>query len=266
MTNKYSVLFLLFFIMGIFASAQHNDLEGDSKGSAEDQNTWTFKIEPNVWIPKMKGHISYANIPKVTVHSSLADVLKMSKAGGGMLGLEATNVNWTVGTSLIYVSARQDVNKGAEILSGRLSEKLFYGEVYLLRKVVPRFDAGVSLQVISVKPGLDINVYDPLNEHQYHFKKSLSKTWVDQMFVLRFSNLGHEKWLYKVTGEIGGFSGPSMMWKLEALAGYKFSDLFYMFLGYNVVSLDHESGRDLTYLRYDMNLFGPVLKLGFTIN
>lgn len=267
MKNKYSVLFLFFFGMGILVSAQHREADAIKKENAEGENAWSFKIEPNIWIPKMKGNINYAHIPRVHVHSSLGDVLKMSKAGGGMLGFEATNGNWAIGTNLIYASARQNVKTGTEILSGRLSEKLFYGEIYLLRMIVPRFDAGVSLNLTSVKPGFDLNIYDPLNDQEYHFKKSVSKTWVDEMFVLRFSNLEHEKWMYRVTGEIGGFSsGPSVLWKMEALTGYRFSHLFYVLAGYKVESLDHEGGHDLTYLRYDMNLFGPVLKLGFNLD
>ena len=87
------------------------------------------------------------------------------------------------------------------------------------------------------------------------------------MLVARTKNLPNKKFLYTLTGEIGGFGiGSKFSWQLEGLAGYHFSDLFYVMGGYQIISMDYEKGSNNSNFVYDMDMFGPMIKLGFNFN
>ena len=64
-------------------------------------------------------------------------------------------------------------------------------------------------------------------------------------------------------GNIGGFGiGSKLSWQLQAYAGYRFSQLFELQLGYRVIGLDYEKGSGEDRFLYDVDTFGPVLRFG----
>jgi len=73
-----------------------------------------------------------------------------------------------------------------------------------------------------------------------------------------------KKFIYQFRADIGGFGlGSDLTWQIQAYAGYRFSKLFQITAGYRIMSIDYEKGSGQDRFLYDMNTFGPVLRLGF---
>jgi hypothetical protein len=91
-----------------------------------------------------------------------------------------------------------------------------------------------------------------------------SKTWFDPILIARLSADIHDKWLFQVRGDIGGFGvGSDLTWQLQAYAGYRFSRLFQLTAGYRILSIDYDKGSDKERFIYNMDTYGPVIRLGF---
>jgi hypothetical protein len=50
---------------------------------------------------------------------------------------------------------------------------------------------------------------------------------------------------------------------MQAYAGYRFSKLFQATAGYKIISVDYNKGDGDDRFLFDMDTFGPVLRLGF---
>ena len=111
-----------------------------------------------------------------------------------------------------------------------------------------------------------MNLINPKTGQPVHLDRSISKTWVDPMLVARTKNLPDKKFLYTFTGEIGGFGiGSKLAWQLEGLAGYQLSDRFYVMGGYQIISMDYKKENSNANFVYDMDMFGPMVKVGFNL-
>jgi hypothetical protein len=107
--------------------------------------------------------------------------------------------------------------------------------------------AGVDLQTETFLGTRDISDSD-------------NKTWVDPIIVLRSNHVFKEKWLLNLRGDIGGFGiGSKFAWQAQAYGGYRFSELFQLTAGYRIISIDYNKDNFV----YDVNTYGPVLRLGF---
>jgi trans-2-enoyl-CoA reductase len=50
---------------------------------------------------------------------------------------------------------------------------------------------------------------------------------------------------------------------LQAYAGYRFSKLFQLTAGYGIIGIDYDKGVDKERFIFNMNEFGPVIRIGF---
>jgi len=95
-------------------------------------------------------------------------------------------------------------------------------------------------------------------------KGEKSKTWYDPVVIARFTTDIKDKWLFQFRGDIGGFGvGSDLTWQLHATAGYRFTKLFQMSLGYRILSTDYRVGEEPTEFLFDVNEFGPEIRFGF---
>jgi len=82
--------------------------------------------------------------------------------------------------------------------------------------------------------------------------------------IARFTTDIKDKWLFQFRGDIGGFGvGSDLTWQLHATAGYRFTKLFQMSLGYRILSTDYRVGEEPTEFLFDVNEFGPEIRFGF---
>ncbi len=230
-------------------------------------SSWHFKVEPNILFPHMKGKAgSSSALPTVEVDQKAGDFLKHLKFAG-MISAEAENENWVITADLLYASLEENVKKAPILYSGKLTAKELMIEAGLLRKIYPWLEAGVSLNLVNLNSSADINVINPTSGNINHFYKSISKTWIDPMIVVRTKSNSNSNFLYSATGKIGGFGiGSDLVWEVEGLLGYRFNHYFYAMGGYQYMSIDYKSGNNNSYLKYDMDTFGPMIKLGININ
>jgi hypothetical protein len=60
-------------------------------------------------------------------------------------------------------------------------------------------------------------------------------------------------------------SQVSFTWQVQGYAGYRFSKLFQTSIGYRIIAIDYDKGTGEDRFRYDMNTFGPNIRLGFNL-
>jgi len=250
----FGMLTLLF--TGFAAKAQN--LGADEPST----RVWSFLIEPYMMFPNMNGTIGLGNLPDAEVDASPGDIFSNLKMGI-MANFEASNVKWTIGSDLIYMSLGQDVNPGILIESGEIRAKQLGWELYGLYRLNPWLSMGLGGMVNSINSELKIKRKEIGGETTL-LAASKTQTWFDPMIVARIKSQPEQKFAYQLRGEIGGFGiGSDLAWQIQAYAGYRFSPLFEMTGGYRIISLDYENGRGTDRFMYDVDTSGPVIRFGF---
>jgi len=70
--------------------------------------------------------------------------------------------------------------------------------------------------------------------------------------------------LFQVRSEIGGFgAGSDLTWQLQENSGYRISKDFQPSVGYRILSIDCDKGADTERFIYNVDTFGPVIRMGF---
>ncbi len=96
---------------------------------------------------------------------------------------------------------------------------------------------------------------------------SLTEDWIDPTFVARATLPLGEKWFFQARANIGGFgigSGSDLFWQIQADVGYRSSEKWQFAFGYRVIDTDYDQGSGSDRFIYDMQNFGPVLKVGYS--
>lgn len=226
---------------------------------------WTFLIEPYLMFPNLNGTTKLGGLPEVTVDANPGDVFSNLKMGF-MLNAEASHKEWHIGSDVIYMSLGQDIEPNSVVSSGEVKIKQFVWEVSGLYTVTPWLDLGLGglLNTLNLKVNADFT------GGYVTYSRDISKTWFDPMIIARTGSKPGDKFIYRVRGEIGGFGiGSDLSWQVQALAGYRFSDLFQITGGYRIIGIDYEknnsggTGINNNGFIYDMNTFGPEIRFGF---
>lgn len=228
--------------------------------SAQGNNSkWNFLIEPYLMIPNMKGEVAVRRLPASEVDADAGRILGQLKLGA-MLYLEAVHVekNWAISSDFIFMDLEQDVRTNMLITGGSVSAKQLAWELAWLKRLAQWLEVGLAGRVVSLESGLDLMT---INGGE---SGSISKTWFDPVIVVRSQGILKEKWLVQFRGDLGGFGiGSDFTWQIQANVGYKFSKLFQASAGYRIIAIDYNKGDGEDRFRYDINTFGPVVRLGF---
>lgn len=232
-----------------------------SQQTGGTEKSWSFLVEPYLMFPSMKGTTGIGDLPDVEVDASAGDVFSNLKFGG-MLYAEASRNHWTFTTDILYMNLEQDTRTGALIKKGELSAKQFAWEVSALRRILPFMDVGIGARYNSLTCGLDLtrNTMEGPEERSRELKES----WVDPILITRLKATPTEKVMLQLQGDVGGIVlGSDISWQVQAYAGYRFSELFQLSLGYRIISIDYEKGSGEDRFLYDVNTTGPVIRFGF---
>lgn len=223
---------------------------------------WSYYAEPYIMFPNMDGQTALGNLPEMNVDVDPGQIFDNLQFGA-MLYLEASNEKWNLNSDLLYMDIGQAVKGSTLISSGDVTAKQLGWELAGLYKVRPWLEVGVGTLLNSVKLELDIN-RNNIGGGTTNIKKEMTQTWIDPMLIAVFKSAPGTKFIYKVRGEIGGFGiGSEFAWQLQAYAGYRFSELFQIQGGYRIISLDYNTGNSSDYFLYNIDTYGPVIKLGF---
>lgn len=223
-----------------------------------EKGKWHYLSEIYLIFPTMKGEVGVANIPPVELDADAGSIFSHLKMGA-MLYLEATNDDWAITSDLIYMKLGQDVVHTTLITSGEATMKQYAWEIAGLKHITPWLEAGVGGRLVSLYTGLELQT--ALEETR---EGSASKTWFDPIFIIRSQGAIKGKWLLQFRGDVGGFGiGSDFSWQVQAYAGYRFCKLFQATIGYRYIGIKYDKGEDFERFLYDVDTYGPVVRLGF---
>jgi hypothetical protein len=230
--------------------------------SAAPEKKWNFLTDIYLMFPYMDGETGIGESLILPVDANPGDIFSKLKMGA-MLYLEAQTDKWAVTSDLVYMNLKQDVTPGTIVSSGNVNAKQLIWEAAGLYRIAPFLEAGVGGRLNYLETGIDVwrHVIPSGTEEVTGVK---SKTWFDPVVIARFTTDINDKWLFQFRGDIGGFGvGSDLTWQLHATAGYRFSKLFQMSLGYRILSTDYKTGEEPAEFLFDVNEFGPEIRFGF---
>jgi hypothetical protein len=238
-------------------------LAQDSLQKTPAPNKWHFKAEPYIMFPNMSGKTGVGALPLVNVDASSSDIFEKLQMGA-MLFLEASNDKWAINSDLLYMNLEQDISPTSVISSGKINAKQLGWEVAGLRRVSPWLEFGIGglLNAIEMDESITRKQTGGGDVVQ---NATQSKTWFDPMIITRMTLPSKGKFMGQLRAEVGGFGiGSDLAMQAQITAGYRFSKLFDMNVGFRAISLDYESGDGGKTFIYDITTFGPMLRFGFS--
>jgi hypothetical protein len=180
-----------------------------------------------------------------------------------MFYFEANTKKWAITSDLVYMNLRQDVTPGVILYSGNVSAKQFIWEAAGLYRLTSFLEIGAGGRLNYLQTGVDVRINAfPIGTEEVTGDKS--KTWYDPILIARLTADIKDKWLFQFRGDVGGFGiGSDLTWQLQGYAGYRFTKVFQLSAGYRILSTDFNYGEDRKQFIFDVNEFGPVIRIGF---
>jgi len=250
--SSLSYSLLLFFIGYCSLAAQ----------SPASEKKWNFLTDVYLMFPYMDGETGIGESLILPVEANPGDIFSKLKMGA-MLYLEAKTDKWAITSDLVYMKLNQEVTPGTIVISGDVTAKQLIWEAAGLYRITSFLEAGVGGRLNYLEMGIDVrrNGID-LGTEEVTGEKS--KTWYDPVVIARLTTDINDKWLFQFRGDIGGFGiGSDLTWQLHATAGYRFTKLFQISLGYRILSTDYRSGEEPKEFLFNVNEFGPEIRFGF---
>jgi hypothetical protein len=251
---KNYLILLLLLLFAIPALAQD---------SSKVKKKWSFLTEAYMMFPNMKGTMGAGTLPDASLDVNAGEIFSHFQIGA-MFYFETVHDRWSFNTDIIYMHLKQDIDSGRIIKSGEVNVKQFAWEAAALYKLLPWLEAGIGARLNSLDTKVDLITKDGIGGATQARNKSITQTWVDPILIARIKSDPSKKFIYQFRGDIGGFGiGSDLAWQIQAYAGYRFSKLFQLTGGYRVISADYNKGSGEERFLYDVNTFGPVVRLGF---
>jgi len=237
------------------------------QGSAQQNDStkkWNFLTDVYLMFPNMDGETGIGNLITVPVDANPGDIFSKLKMAG-MVYFEAQTKKWAITNDFVYMSLNQEITPGKLIVSGDVTAKEFIWETAGLYRIVPFWEVGVGGRLNNIAAEIDarrnaIGVGNPTET----VAGNSSKTWFDPILITRVATDFNNKWLFQFRGDVGGFGiGSDFTWQLQAYAGYRFTKVFQLTAGYRILGIDYDKGTDKERFIYNVDTFGPVVRMGF---
>lgn len=253
---KYKVLLFLVLAM--------SQLMTFAQDTSEEKN-WNFLIEPYLMFPTMSGESGIRELPLINVDAKTSEIFSHLDFGA-MLYLEARTDQWTIGSDFVYMKLSQDVKSTTVINSGEIELKQMIWELSGLYHVLPYLETGIGFRLNNISMAADINRNVVGGGTTELLNAENSEFWVDPVIIARLSETIDDTWQFQFRGDLGGFGiGSDFTWQLQGSVGYRFSKLFQTTVGYRIIGMDYDKGSGPDRFRYNMDTFGPMIKLGFNL-
>jgi hypothetical protein len=238
-----------------------------SKLSAQDStvviNKWHYLAQPYIMFPVIDGTIGLGQLPDAEMHATADDIFSTMQFGA-MLYFEAHNDHWALSSDMIYVDLSQDAESKRGIISAVAGTKQFIWEAAGLRRINPWFDAGIGLRLVSMESSLDMNLDSTAVGGGGQRSKRISDTWVDPIIAGRIKLPAGKRWLFQLRADMGGFGiSSNFTWQGQADVSYRLSKLLQLGLSYRILAIDYENGSGSDRFLYNVDMYGPALKIGF---
>jgi len=225
---------------------------------------WHYLVQPYAMFPNMNGETGIGDLPTIPVDEDPQDIFDNLQMGA-MLYLEARNDSWTFSSDVLYMDLGSDIGGGdpPTLLEGNVDVSQIGWELAAMRRVTPWWELGIGLTYNQVDVDLDLTLNLPIVGPTDR-SGGLEENWIDPTIVSRVAFPINDKWSFQARGNIGGFGvGSDLMWQIMADVVYRQSDKWSFAFGYRVIDIDYDKGSGLDRFVYDMQTFGPQLKLGY---
>jgi hypothetical protein len=236
-------------------------------GSAQSADTvkkWNFLTDVYLMLPNMDGETGVGNVVTVPIDANTGDIFSKLKMAG-MLYFEAKTEKWAITNDFVYMKLNQEVTPGKVIESGDVTAKEFIWETAGLYRVASFLEVGIGGRLNNIAAEIDARRYVPgIGNSTEPVSESSAKTWFDPVLITRLATEINGKWLFQFRGDVGGFGvGSDFTWQMQAYAGYRFTKVFQLMAGYRILGIDYDSGFDRERFIYNVDTFGPVVRMGF---
>ncbi len=234
-----------------------------AQDSAIKKSNWQFLLHPYLMFPNMNGTTGIGQLPDAEVNANADDIFSKLQFGA-MLYAEAYNDRWAITSDIIYMDLSQAIEGKRGIVRGAADVQQLVWELAGLRKLDSWLEAGIGFRLYNIESRLDMDVDSTVLGGGGHRSANLTKTWVDPIVITRFKFPAGTDWLFQVRADIGGFGlGSEFSWQLQGDVAYRISKLFGLMVGYRIIGVDYENGTGNDRFLYDVNTFGPVIRLAF---
>ncbi len=232
-------------------------------GSAQAQDSgWRYIVEPYIMFPNMKGETGVGNLPLAPVDEDPSDIFDHLQMGA-MLYFEARNDRWSFSSDVLYMDLESHPTPGGIITDGKAGVTQLGWELAAMRRVTPWLELGVSAVYNKIDADVDITTTTILGTTTR--SASLTQDWIDPTVVARATFPFGARWEGQLRANIGGFGvGSDLFWQVQADVVYRHSDKWQFAFGYRVIDFDYDHGSGAGRFVYNMQNFGPVLKLGYS--
>jgi hypothetical protein len=237
-----SIVFLVL-TMVLFSNKGYGQ-QTDAPAQGTDKK-WHYLADIYLLFPTMKGETGIDDIVDVPIDASTSDIFSNLKMGG-MVYFEANTNKWAITTDLVFMNLNTDIEPGKLFHSGNVSMKQFIWETDGFYRINSFFEAGLGARLYNLQTGIDArrNVF-PMGTEEV--MGSHSDTWCDPVVTTRLAKAVNNKWFVQCGADVGGFGiGSELSWQLQGYAGYHFTKVFQMRVGYRYLSIDYQKGIERT--------------------
>jgi hypothetical protein len=251
---------------------------GCGLGTACDQTEppqlhWRFDVP--AWIPEMhgtttvRGRTAPVNVSTREVFQSVDDLDFIFAAR-----LEVDYERWGFLADGLYynLGVDQDVLQRINLSAGFEQAIVDFAATYDIAEVLGLAEAGEEnpwefellaggrYNLLAVD---QITITGPRGNS---ITRSGERDWVDPIVGGLIRAPLTEDFLLSIRGDVGGFgigSASQFTWNVEALGEFRCSEHCRLMLGYRLLDIDQEQGRGDDRFEYDMQLRGPIARIGF---
>jgi hypothetical protein len=240
-----------------------NFLQGSAQ-STDSIKKWHFNTDVYLMLPNMDGETGIGNTLTVPIDANTSDIFSKLKMAG-MIYFETKTEKWAITNDFVYMKLNQDITPTKLWNSGEVSVKEFIWETAGLYRIIPFLEVGLGGRLTNLAAEIDTRRYVPgIGNPTEEVSESSAKTWFDPILITRLATDIYGKWLFQFRGDVGGFGvGSDFTWQLQAYAGYRFTKVFQLSAGYRILGVDCDKGDDIERFVYNVDTFGPVVRMGF---
>ena len=262
----FTFLVACFFMAGFVAVSGAHAQDSESK-----TNKWQFEITPYFLAAAMNGEAGAGGIT-TDIDMSFEDI--WNNLDVGLMGIfEARKGPWIFALDAVYFRLKDEETNSWTGPNGKVTvdgaveatlvQQLYQGTVgYRVIDSKTKLDFTGGLRYTIVDNDFDLTL-STNNETFPGGQRSLSisESWTDPVFGVRFLAPFSKKWSFFGYGDIGGFSVGSTI-TYQAIAGlrWQFSKVVSAKLAYRYLYQDFEDDDFV----WDMVYQGPLIGIGFT--
>jgi hypothetical protein len=222
---------------------------------------WTFDLFPYYWSASISGSLTIDGEEVGVDGDSGGDGFFGDPALLGFLGdFQAHKGPWSYVLAPIFISADME-GEGEGNTDADISIDAQVHEAYAAYEFAEGWDVMAGLRYQKLETDLDLS----LGGTPVALLDS-KRSWTDPIVGLRYHTRFAQQWSVHARADVGGFGvGSEFVWNASLMAGYQFSSLCGVHLGYRALSFDFEDdGGSDGDLAYDLSMFGPIIGVSFS--